>query len=287
MWAHARLLCPPLPPRVCTNLCTVSRWCHRTISSSVTPFSSCLQSSPASGSFLMSWPFASGGQNTRASVTVLPMNIHSWFSLGLTGLISLQSKGLSRVFCSTTIQKHQFFSAQPTSQQYAECLLYRWVSKVGDFWPLGSCSKKTFNESMGYFSIQVQIAVSSIYQYYEFYTLRVYVYMCVRVCVCVYSPHVCCSVAELCLTLCDSMDCSTSGFPVLRYLPEFAQTHVHWISDAIQPSHPLSYSSLSAFNLSQHQGLFQWVSSLHQVAKVLEFQLQHQSFQWIFRTDFL
>ena len=96
----------------------------------------------------------------------------------------------------------------------------------------------------------------------------------------------CCSVAKLCLTLSDPMDCSTPGFPVLHYLPEFAQTHVHWVSDAIQPSHPLSSPS-PAFNLSQHQGLFQWVSFSHQVAKGLELQLQHQSFQWIFRTDFL
>ena len=73
-------------------------------------------------------------------------------------------------------------------------------------------------------------------------------------------------------------DCSTPGFPVLHYLPEFAQTHVHWVSDAIQPSHPLSSLSPLALNLSQPQGLFQWVSSIHRVAKVLEFQLQHQSF---------
>ena len=77
------------------------------------------------------------------------------------------------------------------------------------------------------------------------------------------------------------------GFPVHHQLPEFTKTHVHWVGDAIQPSHPLSSPSPLALNLSQHQGLFQWVSSLHQVAKVLEFQLQHQSFQWIFRTDFL
>jgi len=83
------------------------------------------------------------------------------------------------------------------------------------------------------------------------------------------------------------MDCSTPGFPVLHQLPELAQTHIHRVSDAIQPSHPLSSPSPPAFNLSQHQGLFQWVSSLHQVAKVLEFQLWHESFQWIFRTDFL
>ena len=76
------------------------------------------------------------------------------------------------------------------------------------------------------------------------------------------------------------MDCSTSGLPVHHQVPKFTQTHVHWISDAIQPSHPLSSPSPSAFNLSQHQGLFQWVSSSHQMAKVLEFQLQHQSFQW-------
>ena len=82
------------------------------------------------------------------------------------------------------------------------------------------------------------------------------------------------------------MDCSTPGFPVHLQLPKLAWTHVHRVSDAIQPSHPLSSPS-PTFNLSQHQGLFQWVSSLHQVAKVLEFHLQHQSFQWIFRTDCL
>ena len=92
-------------------------------------------------------------------------------------------------------------------------------------------------------------------------------------------------VTQLCPTLCDPMDCSTPGLPVHHQLPEFTQTHVHRVGDAIQPSHPLSSPSLSAFNLSQHQDLFQWVSSSHQVAKVLEFQLQHQSFQWTPRTD--
>ena len=95
------------------------------------------------------------------------------------------------------------------------------------------------------------------------------------------------SVAQLRPTLCNPMDCSTPGLPVHHQLPEFTQTHVHWVGDAIQPSHPLSSSSSPALNLSQHQGLFQWVSSSHQVAKVLEFQLQHQSFWWIFRTDLL
>ena len=89
------------------------------------------------------------------------------------------------------------------------------------------------------------------------------------------------SVSQSCPTPCDPMP----GFH--HKLPELAQTHVHWVGDAIQPSHPLSSPSPPAFNLSQHQGLFQWVSSSHQVAEVLEFQLQHHSFQWIFRTDFL
>ena len=93
------------------------------------------------------------------------------------------------------------------------------------------------------------------------------------------------SVAQSCLTLCNPTDCSTPGLPV-HQLPEPTQTHVHCIGDAIQPSHPLSSSSLPAFNLAQHQGFFQWVG-LYQVNKVLEFQLQHQSFQWTPRTDLL
>ena len=93
-------------------------------------------------------------------------------------------------------------------------------------------------------------------------------------------------VSQSCLTLCETMDCSTPGFPILHWLLEFAQTHVQRVSDAIQPSHPLSLPSF-AFNLLQFQGLSQWVSSSNQVAKVLELQLHHQSFQWIFRIDFL
>ena len=90
------------------------------------------------------------------------------------------------------------------------------------------------------------------------------------------------------LTPCNPMNCSMpSGLPVLHYLPRFAQAHVHWVSDAIWPSHPQLPPSPSVLNLSQHQDLFQWVSPLHQVAKVLELQLQYQSFQWPFRFDFL
>ena len=94
------------------------------------------------------------------------------------------------------------------------------------------------------------------------------------------------SVTRLCPTLHDSVDCGTPGFLVHHQLPKLTQTHVHPVGDAIELSHPLSSSS-PAFSLSQHQGFYKWVSSLHQVAKVLEFQLQPQSFQWIFRTDFL
>ena len=94
------------------------------------------------------------------------------------------------------------------------------------------------------------------------------------------------SVTQLCPTLCDPMDCSTPGFPVHHQLPELTQTHAHWVGDAIQPSHPLFSPSPPTLNLSQHQGLFKWVSS-HQVAKVLELQLLPQSFQWILRIDFL
>ena len=95
------------------------------------------------------------------------------------------------------------------------------------------------------------------------------------------------SVTQPCQILCNLMDWSMPGFLFHHCLLEFAQTHVHRVGDDIQPSHPLLSPSPPAFNLSQHQGLFQWVSSLHQVAKVLMLQLQHQSFQWIFRTDFL
>ena len=97
----------------------------------------------------------------------------------------------------------------------------------------------------------------------------------------------CCTVAQSCLILCNPMNCHTPGFPILHYLLEFPKTHDHWVSDAIQPWHPLLSCSPFVLSLSQHQGLFQWVSSSHQVAKVLELQLQHQAFQWISRVDFL
>ena len=110
---HIILPCPSPTPGACSNTCPLGQWCHPTISSSVVPFSSVLQTFPASGSFLMSQFFAWGGQNigTSALAPVLLINIQVWFPLGLTGLISLLSKGLPRVFFSTAIQKHQFFGA--------------------------------------------------------------------------------------------------------------------------------------------------------------------------------
>ena len=111
---HARLPCPSPTPGACSNSCPSSLWCHQAISSSVVPFSSCLPSFPAPGSLPISQFFTSGGQSigVSASASVLPMNIQGWFPLGLTDLISLQSKGLSRVFSNTTVQKHQFFDSQ-------------------------------------------------------------------------------------------------------------------------------------------------------------------------------
>ena len=113
---HARLPCPSLSPGVCSNSCPLTQWCHPNISSSVIPFTSCLQYFPASGSFPMTWLFASGGQRIGASVSasVLSMSSQSWLPLGLTGFISLLSKELSNVFSNTTVWKHQFFGAQPS-----------------------------------------------------------------------------------------------------------------------------------------------------------------------------
>ena len=111
---HARPPCPSPTPRVHWDSCPLSQWCHPTISSSVTSFSSCPQSFPTSGSFPMRWLFPSGSKSIGALASVLPLNIKGWFPLGLTGLITLHSKGFSRVFSNTTAQKHQFFSAQPS-----------------------------------------------------------------------------------------------------------------------------------------------------------------------------
>ena len=128
---HTRLPYPSPSPRACSNSCPWKQWCHPTISSSVIPFSSCLQSFPASGSFFpMSQFFTSSGQSigASASASALPMNIQAWFPLGLTGLISLQPKGLSRVFPSTTVKQHQFFSTQPSLRSNSHIHTW-WLKK--------------------------------------------------------------------------------------------------------------------------------------------------------------
>ena len=124
---HLRLPCPSPTPGVYLNSCPLSRWCHPAISSSVVPFSSCPQSFPASGSFPMSQYFTSGGQSigTLALASVLPMNIQDSFPLGLTKLISLQSKGLQRVFSNSTVQKHQLFSTQLSL--YSNSHIHAWL----------------------------------------------------------------------------------------------------------------------------------------------------------------
>ena len=113
---HARIPCPSPSPGACSDSCPLSQWCHPTISSSIVPFYSCHQSFPASGSFLLRWFFTSGGQSIGDAVSALvfPKNIQGWFPLGLTGLISLHSKELSRVFSNTTVQNYQFFGVQPS-----------------------------------------------------------------------------------------------------------------------------------------------------------------------------
>ena len=179
---------------VCPNSRPLCRWCHPNISSSVTLFSSCFQSFPASGSFPVSWLFASDGQNIEAlaSAPVLTINIQGWFPLGLTGVWSP---------CCPKDSQESFSAPQ-----------------------FESISFSMLN------SVQLLI----------------------------------------CVWLWNPIDCSMPGLPVHHQHPELAQTHVHWVSDAIQLSHPLSPPSPPALNLSQHHCLFQWVGSLHQMAKVLE-----------------
>ena len=128
---HARLPCPSPTSRVCSNSCPSGRWCHPAISSSVVPFSSCLQSFPALGSFPRSQFFSSRGQSIGVSAPVLPMNIQDCFPLGLTGLIFLKSKGLSRVYSNTTVQKHQFSGL---SFLHSPTLIYTWLLEKPWLW---------------------------------------------------------------------------------------------------------------------------------------------------------
>ena len=135
-----RLPCSSPYPRACSNLCPLSWWCHPFISSSVVLFPSCLQSFPASVSFPMSQLFASGGQSigVSASTSVLLMNIQGWFPLGLTVLFSLQSKRLSRVLSNTTVQKHRFFSVQPSL--WSNTHIHTWLLEEPKLWQKSNVS---------------------------------------------------------------------------------------------------------------------------------------------------
>ena len=144
LW-HTRLTCPPLCSRVCSNSCPLSQWCYLTITASALPVSFCLQSFPGSRSFPISWLFASGSQCTGALAlaTVLPVDIQGWFPLELTDLIPLLFKGLSRVFSNTTVQKHQFFGAQPCRGPS--------LTSVHDYWKNHSFDYRNQKATLGVF----------------------------------------------------------------------------------------------------------------------------------------
>ena len=190
------------------------------------------------------WP------NISASASVLPMNIQDWFLLRLAGLISLlQGTPWHHNLKSSVLQCPAFFLWPNSFFFHAEGSSVPIISHFTILPNLTSAAQGRTN----LFSISMDFILDQFS-----------------------------SVTQLCLTPCNPMDCSTLGFPVYHQLPEAAQTHVHQVGDAIQPSHLLPSPSPPAFNLSSIR-VFQWVSSSHQVAKVLK--LQHQSFQWIFRTD--
>ena len=170
-------------------------------------------------------------------------------------------------------------------EDFYDPLKYWWIT----FWKF---SPRATAPMLRYMS-HISFLIEKVGKFFCFSFILCYIFQCFRrkkVCifVCVdYQFSQFSSVAQLCPTLCNPMHCSMPGFPVYHQLPELTQIHVHRVSDAIQPSHPLSSPSLPTFNLFRHQGLFQGVSSSHQVAKVLGLQLQYQSFQWTPRTDLL
>ena len=139
---HTRLPCPSLPPGICSNSSPLGEWYHPTVLSSVASFSSCLQFFPASRSIPINQLFTSGGQSIRvsASAFILPMNIQGWFLLGLTDLISLQFKGLSRVFSNTTVQRNQFFGTQPSL--WSNSHIHTWLLEKPQLWQYGPLSAK-------------------------------------------------------------------------------------------------------------------------------------------------
>ena len=231
-------------------------WYHPTISSSVVLFS-CSPAFPASRSSPFSPLFSSGARSIGTSAADLSVNVQGWSPLGLTSLISLPSNGLSRVFPSTSSEKIQLFSVQPS--------LWSQLSH-----PCMTTGRTRY--------LSIQTFVSKV--------VALPFNMLCRV-VIAFVPRSSSVQSLSCVRLCEPMDCRMPGLPVHHQLLEFIQTLVHWDSDAICPSHPLLSPPPPALNLSQHQGLFKWVSFLESGGHVLEFQLQHQSFEWTARTDLL
>ena len=207
------------------------------------------------------------------------MNIQAWFPLGFTGLI-LQSKGLSKSFLqhhsskASILQRSAFFMVQLSHPYMTTGETIALIRRIC-FFPLSIEEPRRIRKEA---LLILVLNHSAIYRTLEG-----------TACIKLANPLESClqfsSASQSSPTLCDPTDCSTPGFPVHHQLLELMQTQVHPVADAIQPSHPLS-SPFPASNLPQHQGLFQWVNSSDQVTKVLELLLPHQSFQWIFRTDF-
>ena len=255
---HARLPCPSSSPGACPNSCPLSRWCHPIISFSVAPFSSCPHSFLASGSFPMSQLFALDSESIGASTSasVLSMNIQDWFPLGLTGLISCCPRDSPE---SSPIPQFKSINSV-LSFLYSPIL-----TSIHDYWKNIALTRWTFVDKVMslLFNMLSRLVITFLLRSQSVQFSRSVMSDSLR-------PHE-----------------SQHARPPCP-LPTF----VHRVSDAIQPSHPLLSHSPPAFNLSQHQGLRKdfsfirkWVSSSHEVAKVLEFQLQQQSFQWTPRTD--
>ena len=223
----------PTPGGACSNWSPSSYWCHPTISSCFSPFS-CLQSFPDLGSFPMSQFFTSGGQSigVSASSSVLKMNIRDWFSLGLTGWITLKSKGITRVFSNTVVQNHQFFRTQLSL--WSNSHIHTWLLEKPWLW-------------LGSLQVTNSFMSDSLWPHEPQHIRPPYLSATPGV-----HPNPC---------------------PLSLWCHPNISSSVGPFSSCLQSSH--------------HQGLFQWVSSSHQVAKVLEFQLQLQSFQWRPRTNLL
>ena len=216
---HTRLPCLSPTPGAYSNSCPSSQWCYPIISSSVFPFSSCLQSFPVSGSFQISQLFSSGGQSIRvsASASVLPMNIQKWFPLGLTGWVSLQSKGLSRVFFNITVQKHQFFDAQAF---FTDQLSHPFITTEKNI----ALTRRTFVGKI--LSLLFNMLSRLVITFLPRSRHLLISWLQSPSAVILEPPKIKAdrfsSIVQLCPALCNLMDCSTPGFPVLHHLPELA-----------------------------------------------------------------